>query len=218
MERREVFVVAAFTPRVFVFVFDFVVSMERSRGPSGTAPKSKTPRQGRGVLLYERKYTTTLNVVKSNFEKNENIFKFQQINHLPSSRIAVPHGPQCYNSPPEVPMRRIRLSLLLVTPFLFIMLAVGLRSQATEPVESAPQQPPTAAPTAAELSKKETVSSAFLRNFQYMEYGVRSAAEAMPEIIWHNADHNGQMVLYLAENGIVPPASRPNPPPLSDPK
>lgn len=34
--------------------------------------------------------------------------------------------------------------------------------------------------------------------------------------IWHAADHYGQMTLYLRLNGIVPPASRPNPPPLSD--
>jgi uncharacterized damage-inducible protein DinB len=34
--------------------------------------------------------------------------------------------------------------------------------------------------------------------------------------IWHAADHYGQMVLYLRLNGIVPPASRPNPPELSD--
>lgn len=32
--------------------------------------------------------------------------------------------------------------------------------------------------------------------------------------IWHAADHYGQMVLYLRLNGIVPPGSRPNPPPL----
>jgi hypothetical protein len=35
-------------------------------------------------------------------------------------------------------------------------------------------------------------------------------------IVWHNADHSGQMVLYLRENNIVPPASRPNPPELRD--
>jgi len=191
-------------------------------------------------------------------------------------------------------------------------------------VQGAPQQHE---PTAAEMSKKETVSSAFLRGFQYQEYEVRSAAEAMPEekygyrpaegkfknekpefgpaevrafakqvkhvacsnfafaaeldgqkppadcdkdgpspaktkkelliylrdsfaavrkslsamdsknmfdpiegpyagpntrlglatvVIWHNADHYGQMLLYLRENGIVPPASRANPPPLKD--
>jgi len=180
-------------------------------------------------------------------------------------------------------------------------------------------------PTAAELSKKETVASAFLRGFKYQEYEVRSAAEAMPEdeysyrpaagmfkdqkpefgpaelrtfaeqvkhvacsnfafaaefdgkkppehcdmggpspantkselltyirdsfaavekslaaineksmfdpiegpyagpttrlnlaavVVWHAADHYGQMVIYLRLNGIVPPASRPNPPKL----
>jgi uncharacterized damage-inducible protein DinB len=187
--------------------------------------------------------------------------------------------------------------------------------------------PPQQEPTAAEMSKKETVASAFLRGLHYQEYEVRSAAEAMPEekygyrpaegqfknekpefgpaevrtfaqqvkhvacsnfgfaaeldgqkppagcdkdgpspaktkkelliylrdsfaavrkslgaldsknmfdpiegpyagpntrlgiatvIVWHNADHNGQMLLYLRENGIVPPASRANPPPLKD--
>ena len=182
-------------------------------------------------------------------------------------------------------------------------------------------------PTAAEIAKKETVASAFTRGFQYQEYQVRSAAEAMPEdkyafrpteanfknetpgygpaqlrtfaeqvkhvacanfgfsaeldgtkppeacdkggpspakskkellvylrdsfaaankslaamteknmmdpiegpyagpntrlglatvIIWHAADHYGQMALYLRLNGIVPPSSRPNPPKLQD--
>jgi len=34
--------------------------------------------------------------------------------------------------------------------------------------------------------------------------------------VWHAADHYGQMSLYLRLNGIVPPARRPNPPPLDD--
>ena len=34
--------------------------------------------------------------------------------------------------------------------------------------------------------------------------------------VWHVADHYGQVVVYLRENGIVPPASRPNPPQLKD--
>jgi uncharacterized damage-inducible protein DinB len=33
--------------------------------------------------------------------------------------------------------------------------------------------------------------------------------------VWHNPDHYGQMLLYLRENGLVPPASRPSPPPLA---
>ena len=182
-------------------------------------------------------------------------------------------------------------------------------------------------PSAAELSKKESVASALLRGLQFQEYEVRSAAEAMPEekygyrpaegkfknerpefgpaelrtfaeqvkhvacanfafaeeldgqkppeacdkggpspakskkdllvylhdsfaairkslgaidaknmfdpiegpyagpntrlglatvVIWHNADHYGQMTLHLRLNGIVPPASRAHPPPLHD--
>jgi uncharacterized damage-inducible protein DinB len=35
-------------------------------------------------------------------------------------------------------------------------------------------------------------------------------------VIWHNGDHYGQMAVYLRLNGIVPPASRPNPPPVKD--
>lgn len=34
--------------------------------------------------------------------------------------------------------------------------------------------------------------------------------------VWHVADHYGQLVIYLRENGIVPPASRPHPPALHD--
>ena len=35
-------------------------------------------------------------------------------------------------------------------------------------------------------------------------------------VIWHNADHYGQMVVYLRLNGIVPLPSRSNPPPVKD--
>jgi hypothetical protein len=35
-------------------------------------------------------------------------------------------------------------------------------------------------------------------------------------ILWHTADHYGQMALYLRLNGIIPPSSRPNPPKLQD--
>ena len=207
--------------------------------------------------------------------------------------------------------------------------AQSQRPDETKPLEDkgvrgAPQQHE---PAAAEMSKKETVASAFLRGLQYQEYEVRSSAEAMPEekygyrpaegkfknekpefgpaevrtfaqqvkhvacanfgfaaeldgktpppgcdkdgpspaktkkelltylrdsftairksmgaidaknmfdpiegpyagpntrlgiatvIVWHNADHYGQMTLYLRENNIVPPASRPHPPDLRD--
>ncbi len=206
--------------------------------------------------------------------------------------------------------------------------AQSQRPDQTKPLEDKSVQPaPQKQPSAAEMSKKETVASAFLRGLQYQEYEVRSAAEAMPEekygyrpaegkfkdekpefgpaevrtfaqqvkhvacsnfgfaaefdgqkppegcdkdgpspaktkkellvylrdsfaairkslgaidaknmfdpiegpyagpntrlglatvVIWHAADHYGQMLLYLRENGIVPPASRPNPPELKD--
>ncbi len=35
-------------------------------------------------------------------------------------------------------------------------------------------------------------------------------------VIWHCADHYGQMTLYLRLNGIVPPASRAHPPEVKD--
>jgi uncharacterized damage-inducible protein DinB len=197
---------------------------------------------------------------------------------------------------------------------LFVLAAPALGQQAPQP-------------TAAEMSKNETVASALLRGMKFQEYEVRSAAEAMPEqsygfrpaegkfkdqkpefgpsemrtfaeqvkhvacanlafaaefdgqkppercdqggpdpaktkrelliylrnsfmaihkslgaitaknqfdpiegpyagpntrlglatvVIWHNADHYGQMAIYLRLNGIVPPASQPNPPPVKD--
>ena len=204
------------------------------------------------------------------------------------------------------------------------------RPDQTAPLVDQSAQPapqPKKQPTAAEMSAKETVAAAFLRNLEYEEYGLRSAAEAMPAekyawrpapgdyggvypgygpkelrtfaeqvkhvacanfafsaeldgktpppacdtggpspaktrdelvsylrdsfkalrksigavtqknmfdpiegpyagpntrlglanvAIWHCADHYGQLVLYLRLNGIVPPASRPNPPQLKD--
>jgi len=207
--------------------------------------------------------------------------------------------------------------------------AQSQRPDQTKPLEdrSAQGAPQQQEPTAAEMSKKETVASAFLRGLQFQEYELRSAAEAMPEekygyrpaegkfknekpqfgpaevrtfaeqvkhvacanfafaaeldgqkppdacdkggprpakakkelliylrdsfaairksvgaidaknmfdpiegpyagpntrlgmatvVVWHAADHYGQMILYLRENGIVPPASRPNPPEVRD--
>lgn len=224
-------------------------------------------------------------------------------------------------------MNRTRIAVLCLTTLSWLVYPLGGSVQEKKP-ETAPQAAtPVTQPTAAELSKKETVSSAFLRFFQYQEYEVRSAAEAMPEekygyrpaegifknekpqagppevrtfaeqikhvacanfgfsaeldgqkppeacdkggpspaktrtellvylrdsfasvkkslsaittknmfdpiegpyagpntrlglaevVVWHNADHYGQMVLYLRLNDIVPPASRPNPPELQD--
>ena len=200
-------------------------------------------------------------------------------------------------------------------------------SQEQKAEQTAQKETPPREPAASELSKRETVSSAFLRGMKYQEYQIRSAAEAMPEekygyrpaegkfknekpefgpaevrtfaeqvkhvacanfafaaeldgqkppeacdkggpspakskkelliylrdsfgairsslnrldaknmfepiegpyagpntrlglatvIVWHAADHYGQMTLYLRMNGIVPPASRPDPPPVQD--
>lgn len=222
---------------------------------------------------------------------------------------------------------RRRSVLLSVFAAAASLLALCLIPARAVVAQSAQQAEPSRQPTAAEMSKKETVASAFLRGLQYQEYEVRSAAEAMPEdkygyrpaegksknekpefgpaelrtfaqqvkhvacsnfafaaeldgqtppaacdkdgpspaktkrelliylrdsfaavrkslgamdaktmfdpiegpyagpntrlglatvIVWHNADHYGQMALYLRENTIVPPASRPNPPELHD--
>ena len=215
-------------------------------------------------------------------------------------------------------VRFSRFGMFLSLSVLFLVSPHLYRSQQNPP----PQQ----APTAAEISKKETVASALLRQFESQEYEVRSAAEAMPAekynfraaegfkgakapfgpgdvrtfaelvkhiacsnfafadeldgkepppacdkggpspaksraellpylrdsfvaakhslnaitaknmfdpiegpyaapttrlnlaivTIWHAADHYGQMTIYLRLNGIVPPASRATPPPLSD--
>ena len=60
-------------------------------------------------------------------------------------------------------------------------LAVYLLMTRSAQAQSTQQGEPPRQPTAAEMSKKETVASAFLRDLQYQEYEVRSAAEAMPE-------------------------------------
>jgi hypothetical protein len=62
-------------------------------------------------------------------------------------------------------------TLVLVT---YLVCCAG--AFAPQPAAARPQEP-----TAAEMSKKESVSSAFLRGIGFQEYEVRSAAEAMPE-------------------------------------
>jgi uncharacterized damage-inducible protein DinB len=226
-------------------------------------------------------------------------------------------------------MRPNRLLAPYLSPLVLAASLLAAYSNAGRPVraQSTQQAESQREPTAAEISKKETVATAFLRGFQSQEYEVRSAAEAMPEekygyrpaegkfkdekveggpsevrtfaqrvkhvacsnfafaaeldgktpppgcakdgpspaktkkelliylrdscaairkslaamdsknmfepiegpyagpntrlgiatvILWHSGDHYGQMVLYLRENGIVPPASRPKPPELLD--
>jgi len=49
---------------------------------------------------------------------------------------------------------------------------------------NARDQPPQHRPSAAELSRDETPSKAIMRTFEFQEYDVRSAAEAMPEDKW----------------------------------
>ena len=220
---------------------------------------------------------------------------------------------------------RFALSALSLASLVFPRPAFSRNLFSILPFQDKPAAAEQRAPTAAEMSKKETVASAFLRGVENQEYEVRSAAEAMPEdkygyrpaegkfkneqtaggpsevrtfaeqvkhvacanfafaaefdgqkppeachkggpssaktkkellvylrdsfaairkslqaisarnmydpiegpyagpntrlglatvVVWHAADHYGQMLLYLRENGIVPPASRPDPPPL----
>jgi DinB family protein len=48
----------------------------------------------------------------------------------------------------------------------------------------AQEQPPQHRPTAAELSRDETPAKAIMRTFEFQEYDIRSAAEAVPEDKW----------------------------------
>jgi hypothetical protein len=219
---------------------------------------------------------------------------------------------------------KVAVYLSLLVPAVSLRAETSLTGNFSQP-QPTQQAAPSQQPTAAEMSKKETVSSALLRILGDEEYELRSAAEAMPEekyvyrpaqgmfknekpaygpaevrtfaeqakhvacanfafaaeldgqkppdacdkggpspaktkkellvylrdsflairkslgaidsknmydpiegpyagpntrigladlVIWHNADHYGQILLYLRLNGIIPPASRENPPAL----
>ena len=78
------------------------------------------------------------------------------------------------------------LRCMIVIGVVAISLAAGQQRQSRTPGERLDETRPledTKAeqnPTAAELSARETVASALLRNFQYEEYEFRAAAEDMP--------------------------------------
>ena len=53
-------------------------------------------------------------------------------------------------------------------------------------------------PTSAELSRDETPGKAVMRTFEFQEYDVRSAAEAMPEDKWDFRElSSGNATAYL---------------------
>ena len=95
-----------------------------------------------------------------------------------------------------------RNMLCVAVAFAFALVTIGAISsranaaQQQQPAQAAPQStqqstqqgapattpaPPAHEPTAAELSKNETVGGALMRTFGSQEYEFRSAAEAMPE-------------------------------------
>src|SRR5258705_13284856 len=90
-------------------------------------------------------------------------FNVHRIGNFPRATLRLQEPPMnslFYHSPARI---------IPTTVFLCIALARPAASQQAQ------------RSTAAELSKKETVASAFLRGMQSQEYEVRSAAEVMPE-------------------------------------
>jgi DinB superfamily len=80
-------------------------------------------------------------------------------------------------------MHRPRLAVPCLTTLLGFVFPLSGKAQEKKPEPAAQAQQstaPTREPTAAELSAKDTVSSALLRTFEYEEYEFRSAAEGMP--------------------------------------
>ena len=78
-------------------------------------------------------------------------------------------------------MRPNRLLTLTLSPLALLVVLLAAYFLVAEQRAEAQSAQPQREPTAAEISKKETVASAFLRGLQYQEYEVPSAAEAMPE-------------------------------------
>ncbi len=99
----------------------------------------------------------------------------------------------------------------------------------TKPPEACDTGGPSTARTRAELlmylrdsfaTLKQSLGAITARNmYDPIEgpYAAPNTRLGLAEVcVWHAADHYGQMVLYLRENNIVPPASRPNPPKLQE--
>jgi len=99
----------------------------------------------------------------------------------------------------------------------------------TKPPEACDKGGPSTARTRAELlmylrdsfaTLKKSLGAITVRNMYDPIEGPYAAPNTRLGLaavcVWHAADHYGQMVLYLRENNIVPPASRPNPPKLQE--
>lgn len=99
----------------------------------------------------------------------------------------------------------------------------------TKPPDACDKGGPSPAKTRSELlvylrdsfaALKKSLSAITVKNMYHPmdgPYATPNTRLGLAEVcIWHAADHYGQMTIYLRLNGIVPPTSRPNPPPLSD--
>lgn len=95
----------------------------------------------------------------------------------------------------------------------------------TKPPEGCDKEGPSPAHTRAELltylrdsftALKKSLNAVTVQNMFdpiHGPYATPNTRLGLAEIcVWHNADHYGQMAIYLRLNGIVPPSSR-NPPP-----
>lgn len=99
----------------------------------------------------------------------------------------------------------------------------------TKPPEGCDKNGPSPAHTKAEIltylrdsfmALKKSLNAISVKNiFDPIEgpYAGPNTRLGLAEVcVWHNADHYGQMAIYLRLNGIVPPSSRNPPPKLQD--
>jgi hypothetical protein len=134
------------------------------------------------VAFYKNECITPIRIVKQNFCFSQRFFLIPHFQPLPCWLIfktrAVIDFPR-----KSSPMRlKYRLALYLSPLALAALVLASLSFAGKFPeAPSAQQAAPLQEPSAAKMSKKETVASAFLRGLQSQEYEVRSAAEAMPE-------------------------------------
>lgn len=133
------------------------------------------------------------------------------------------------NEKPEFGPSELRTFAELVKHVACSNFAFAAELDGTKPPEACDKGGPSPAKTRGELlvylrdsfaALKKSLSTVTANNMYDPidgPYATPNTRLGLAEVcIWHAADHYGQMSLYLRLNGIVPPASRSNPPPLSD--
>ena len=199
----------------------------RERIASQEKPAASEPREPTAAELSRSE--TVASAVMRTFEYEEYEFR-SAAEAMPAAKWDYRPAPGLFkNEKPEFGPAEVRTFGEQVKHVACSNFAFAAELDGTKPPEACDKGGPSPAKTRSELltylrdsftALKKSLSAMSAKNmFDPIEgpyAGPNTRLGLAETCVWHVADHYGQLTVYLRLNGIVPPASRSNPPKLQD--